>query len=298
MKLNNSLEINYRPDFVLFERAIKKFQIKKILYRSLFRGKGLEFDGYRFFDQEDDYNSIDWKATLRAGQKIVRKYKEERDVSVYFLVDCSNSMLFGSQKELKAEYAGKVICVLTNLILGSGDRAGLIMYSDKEVKVLSASNKKNQLSLVHKYLSDLSNYGGSFSLENSLRFVKSIIKGPSNNVILISDLIHLKKGFEKSLAILNSSADFFTIMVRDNLDENLPPGSFRLLLKDPSSNKKIEINSKVAGPTFRRFSLNQKERVKKLFKEKGVDLLELNNSKSFILPLSNFIKKRAGETRI
>jgi hypothetical protein len=298
MEFKRNLKIDYREHSLLFERAMKKFQIKKILYRNLFKGKGLEFEGYRFFDSEDDFDMIDWKATLRAGQKMVRQYKEERDINVYFLVDCSAGMLFGSGKKLKAEYIGEIVCVLANLIIGSGDRAGLVMYSDKDIKFLNPSNSKNQLQVIHKFLSDIKNYGGDFNIEKSLEFISRFAKGHSNNIVLISDFIHLKKGFEKNLFIVSSHADFFTIMVRDNMDDLLPKERYRFVIQDPSSEKQMIIDSRIAYSRFKEQSMKQKERVKDLFKKNNISLLELNSAEEFALPLSSFMKERASELRV
>lgn len=298
MENEKKLKIDYREQSILFEKAMKRFQVKKILYRTLFKGKGLEFEGYRFFDSEDDFNLIDWKSTLRSGQKMVKQYKEERDVNVYFLVDCSKSMLFGSGDELKAEYVGKVVCVLANLVLNSGDRAGLIMYSDKEVKVLKPSNNKNQVLVIHKFLSEIGNYEGDFDIEKALDFSSRFIKGPSNNLVLISDFIHVKKGFEKKLPLVLLHTDFFAVMVRDKLDEVLPKEKYTIAVQDPHSGKQMVINSRVAHSRFREYALMQKEKIKSLFKGARTELLELKTEENFALPLSFFMKERAQELRI
>lgn len=297
MENEGKLNIDYLKASLSFQRAMKKFQVKKVLYKTLFRGKGLEFEGYRAFDSDDDYNSIDWKASLRTGEKMVKQYKEERDVSVYFLVDCSKGMLFGSASELKAEYAGKLVCVLAHLVLNSGDKAGLIMYSDKEMRVLSPSGSKNQLSVIHKYLSDINNYGGNFEIERALEFSFRFLKGGSNNVVLVSDFIHLKKGFDRNLALVSSKADFFSIMVRDELDDNLPNENYRFVVQDPHSNKQMIVDTKMAALRYREKALIQKKKIKEIFFKQNIDLLELKNTEDFSLSLSDFMKRRAREIR-
>lgn len=298
METERKLRIDYQASSILFEQAMKKFQLKRILYQTLFRGKGLEFDGYRSFDSEEDYGSIDWKATLRAGEKMVKQYKEERDVNVYFLVDCSSGMLFGSGSKLKAESVGEIVCVLVNLVLNSGDKAGFIMFSDREIKVLHPSSTKNQLLVIHKYLSDIENYGGPFEMGKALEFASRFIKGSSNNLLLFSDFIHLRKGFEKSLSFVSSRVDTLAIMVRDKFDEILPDVSYKFVLQDPHSKKQMVVDSHIARGRFNEQALKQKETIKKLFKEKRVDMLELRNTENFVFPLSNFMKRRAGELRV
>lgn len=298
MEIEKKLNIDYRRSSILFERAMRKFQVRKVLYQTLFRGKGLEFEGYRNFDPQDDYNTIDWRSTLRSGVKMVKQYREERDLDVYFLVDCSQSMLFGSGDKLKAEYIGEIVCVLANLVLNTGDRAGLVMFSNKEVKVLRPSNKKNQLLIIHKYLSEFGNYGGTFKIEEALEFMSKFAGGISNNVVLLSDFIHIRRGFERGLSSLSLKADLFAIMVRDLLDESFPDGNFKFIVQDPNSNKQMIIDGAIAKRSFRTQSLKQKQRVKEIFIKKGIDLLELKNGEEFALPISYFMKKRAREFRI
>ena len=88
-----------------FEIAIKKMVFTRIVgrYTSIFRGKGLEFDTYRNYSPGDDASFIDWKASARANELLVKEYVEERDVKIFFLVDVSSSMVFGSTEKLKNE---------------------------------------------------------------------------------------------------------------------------------------------------------------------------------------------------
>ena len=99
-------------------------------YKSVFKGKGLEFSGYRGYTLEDDSNLIDWKASARTNEILIKEYSEERDVDVFFLVDCSPRMLFGSTEKLKAEYVIELTASLSHAILEAGDSAGLALYSD------------------------------------------------------------------------------------------------------------------------------------------------------------------------
>ncbi|MEM4330645.1 MAG: DUF58 domain-containing protein [Candidatus Pacearchaeota archaeon] len=297
--MEKRLVIDYEKSYSLFEKAIKKFQLKKVIYRILFKGKGLEFEGYRDYREDDDFYSIDWKATLRAGKKMIKQYKEERDVVVYFLVDASKRMLFGSGKKLKAEFCGEVICVLANLVVNSGDKASLILFADKLIKFIPPSSSKEQIFIFKEALSNLNNYGGEFDLENCIKFsFLNAAKFSSNSFVLASDFLHFKKSYEKDLPLLFSKGDFFSLMIRDKMDEDLPSIDESLLFKNPFSEKKILVNPSIIREKFRVNALKQKEFVKSIFKRSGVDLLELKNGDDFVLSLANFIKKRAEEMRI
>ena len=145
-------KVDYASAISGFSNIIKKFPLKKILYRSLFRGKGLEFESYRNFQPDDDASMIDWKASLRGDKLLAKKYIEERDLNVYFLVDVSNSVLFGSGEKLKAEFAAECCAALGHLIHDLGDNIGLIMFNDKIQKYIPAGSGRNQFNLIFKTL--------------------------------------------------------------------------------------------------------------------------------------------------
>jgi uncharacterized protein (DUF58 family) len=298
MELKNDLELNTSEVVSKFERAVKKFELKKKIFRILSRGKGLEFEAYRKFEQDEDYSVIDWKATMRAGGDLMtRQYKEEREIDVYFLVDAGESMKFGSGKKLKAEIAGEAICSLAHVSLTSGDRVGLILYSDKSMKVLPSKNSKNQFFLFKKFLSDKNSYGGNFDLASAINFSFRFVKRSQSLIfVIVSDFIHIKKGFEKQLKILANKGEVVALMVRDPLDNALPKLSAELIIQDPHSSRQMVIDPKVASEQFAINALYQKQFVRDLFKKSAVDFLELNASEDFIAPLVGFLKSRSGRS--
>lgn len=287
------LQINLGSAVSQFERALRKFQVKKIAYQSLFRGKGLEFDGYRNFMQDDDASMIDWKASLRANKTLAKTYIEERDLKVYFVVDVSNSMLFGSGSKLKAEYAGEIVAALSHLIMGSGDNAGLVLINQGVHKILKASKTKNQLYLIIKSLSEIGEYGGSLNFKNAASFLLRTLEAHSV-VILLSDFLHPGQDFDKVLRLLSTRFETLAFMIRDPLDEELPASSYQMTIQEPFSNKQIVFDSDFAAQNYKRFTLQQKNFVVSKFKEAGIDLVQLNTRDNFVKPLINFLRVRSG----
>ena len=102
----------------------------------MFRGKGLEFDGYRDFSPDDDAQDIDWKASSRSGRTIVKRYKEERDLKIMFLVDVGDNMVFGSTPKLKCEYATELTAAFSHILVNTNDKIGFILFGD-EIKEYS-----------------------------------------------------------------------------------------------------------------------------------------------------------------
>jgi uncharacterized protein (DUF58 family) len=287
--------INVPRAIAEFEMALRRFPVKRILYNLLFRGKGLEFDSYRQFDSSDDADMIDWKASLRANSLLAKKYVEERDLSVYFLVDVSGSMLFGSRDRLKAEYAAEVVCALSHLIVTSGDRIGLVMFSDKVVKLLHPVNSRNQFALFVKYLSDPSLYGGGFDLKGAIDTVLSYVKTPYTVFVLVSDFIKMREDSTRLLRLIGTQFETFSIMMRDELDENLPRTKYQFALQDPYSRRQMILDPEIAVERYRAAVVRQKGAVKDALKKSGIDILELMTNKSFAAPTVSFLKARANK---
>jgi len=293
MNIKNSFVLDTSRLVSRFEKAIKKFAVKKKIYRLLFRGKGLEFEAYRKFGPDEDYSAIDWKASMRSNDLLARQYKEERELDIYFLVDVSSSMVFGSKDKLKAEYAAEIVALMSHMSLNSGDRVGMVMYSDKPMKFLPAKNAKNQFFLIKKFLENSSFYGGVFNfkgcLDYSLRFAQ---KGRSLVFVVISDFIHLRKDFQRSLRVLVGQGETIAFLVRDPLDNEIPKKDVGLILEDPNSARQILIDAKLVSEQYKLGVGRQLKFLRETFKRSGLDLLELNTHEDVVPELVSFLRSR------
>jgi len=290
--------VNFPRAISEFENAMHKFPVKKILYKTIFQGKGLEFDSFRKFEPDEDASLIDWKASLRSNQILARKYIDERDLNVYFMVDVSNSMLFGSSKKLKAEFVTELVASLSHLIISAGDRVGLIMFSDDVVKVLRSSNSKNQFALFTKFLSDASFYGGGFDFDKAVKYVLTTIKTPYTVFILVSDFIKIRESNMRSFRLMGSRFESLAIMVRDPLDDNLPKTKYQFSIQDPYSNRQMILDPDIAAENYRRNVIRHKAMVRNILRKSNIDLLELNTDVKFVAPVSNFLRGRAMGVRV
>lgn len=291
-------DLNFAKVIAEFERAFQKFPVKRILYNMIFRGKGLEFDSYRVFEPSDDTSMIDWKATLRANETLAKKYIEERDLSIYFLVDVSNGMLFGSGEKLKAEYSAEIIASIAHLIYDSGDNIGLVMFNDGPVKTLYPSNSKNQFLLFTKFLSDPRYYGGGFNLEKTIKEVLKFTKSTYTIFIIISDFINLKNDDEKIVKLLGSRFETMAIMIRDPFDDSLDKIPFQISIQDPHSKRQMTLDPGITTKKYEKGVAKQKEFIREIFKKSKIDLLELNTREKFVPHIVKFLKERSRGGRI
>jgi uncharacterized protein (DUF58 family) len=291
--------VNFPRKIAEFEGALSKFPVKKILYNVMFQGRGLEFDSYRDFSFGDDAGLIDWRATLRANSILVKSYVEERNLNIYFLVDVSNSMLFGSGNKLKAEYAAEFVIALSHLMINSGDKIGLVMFGEEVVKVLPPAQSKNQFALFTKFLSDSNLYGGGFDLNKAIDYVLKRAKSSYTVFILVSDFIKTRKDSERNLRLMGTGYETMAVMVRDQMDEFLPKTSYQFAVQDPYSGRQMVLDPVIAAERYRKNVIRQKGMMKEIFKKSRIDVLELMTDKSFAIPTSSFLRARAmGGARI
>lgn len=289
-----SFSINFAKSITEFDRIMQRLKVKKILYRTILRGKGLEFDSYRRFTPDDDASYIDWTASLRANELLSKVYIEERNLNVYFLVDVGGSMLFGSGEKLKAEFAAEFAASLSHLVLNVGDRIGLVLYNESIVKILPPSSKKTQFGLFMKYLSDPELYGGGTNLNKAIDHLLRITSSDYTIFFIISDFVSLSEKNHLFLKRLGTRYETMAIMIRDFLDENLPDPGFQFALQDPSSKRQIVLDPEIAAKRFRENALRQKAQTKKILKDAKIDLLELTTEKEFAIPTATFLKSRVG----
>ncbi len=261
-------------------------------YRSVYKGKGLEFEDYRVYSTEDDASRIDWKASVRANETLIKLFKEERNLNVYIVLDTSSSMIFGSTEKLKLEYAAELAAAISYFILEANDRVGLVMFNDKIVKMLQPSTGKKQFYIILNSLVNAELYGGGYNLENAVNFVVKTSK-ERGLMIIISDFIGDKAQCEKILRTAAVKFDIVGIMVRDPRDEIMPQEDVgQFVIQDPYSDATLLIDPRKIGEGYRSYVQREEEAINKAFLQGNLDLIKLSTSESFIKMLIEFFMKR------
>ena len=139
------LNVNFPASISKFEFAMKKrLLIKTAFYKRVLMGRGLEFESFRTYTQNDDSSLIDWKASMKTQDFLVRHYAEERDLKVFFIIDTGESMCLGSGEKLKNEAAAEIAASLAHLVIISGDSIGFAFYSSDVLKIQHFSGGMKQ----------------------------------------------------------------------------------------------------------------------------------------------------------
>ena len=274
------------------EAALHRFMIRRILYRILFRGKGLEFDGYRDYAPDEDAGDIDWVASLRAQRIIARKYIEERELNIFFLIDVSDNMVFGSGDKLKCEYAAEMILALSHLIMNNGDKVGFILFSDGIKKFIQPKNGRNHFFLLIDSLKKGEIYGGPSHPTKVLDQLLNELPSNTNAVFVVSDFFHIGREHERTFNLFSARFETVGMMIRDFRDESLEELNNELYLEDPETGRQIIVNPSLVRYNYRSYTLQQEKLVESLFRNSGGDFIKFLTNVKFAPMLAAFLKDR------
>lgn len=235
-------------------------------WATIFKGRGMEFTGFRAYNYSDDASLIDWKATLRAKQTLIREYEEFKNFNVVFVLDVSNTMLFSTGEKFKAEFGAELVYSLSQAAFDSGDAIGLAMFSNKLVATVQPSfgvGMKSQFELV---LENKELYGGEKDFKKSLLELDSILRDKAI-IVLVSDFLGLGDNWEKYLSMVSHRHMVVGLMIRDVRDRELPLFAGQYFLKDPNSGQTMYVDPNNFARKYKELSAQNEQYVRQVFKK-------------------------------
>ena len=259
-------------------------------YHSIFKGRGMTFSEVREYVAGDDIRMIDWNVTARNNAPFVKIFEEERELTVYLLVDVSQSGNFGTINQFKSELAAELAAVLGFSAIKNQDKVGLILFSDKVEKYISPKkNKSHVLRVIREVLFNKPASSGT-SIQEGIDFLMNVAKRKSV-VFLISDFID--QGYWKSLKLANNKHDMIGIRISDPA-ELLVPDIGLIKVQDPETNEKIWVD---VSSSKDRENLSKSVQEKWDFFEKECsrnqfDVINISTEKDYVNPLMNFFQKK------
>lgn len=263
-------------------------------YHSVFKGRGMEFDEVREYMVGDDVRTIDWNVTARTGVPHVKRFVEERELTVMLLVDASSSSQFGTASLMKGEMAAEICALLAFSAIKNNDRVGLIIFTDQiELYVPPKKGKSHVLRLIRDLLYFRAT-GKATDIPGALQFLQRVQKRKSV-VFLVSDFM-TEVDYHKPLAIANKRHDVISITLSDPREIDMPPIGI-LELEDAETGEEIVIDTSdpEVRRLFARYAQIETDSCSKTFRSLSVDSIALNTGKDYVLPLINFFKHRAKE---
>lgn len=264
-------------------------------YHSVFKGRGMEFSEVREYQSGDDIRLIDWNVTARMGHLYVKKFIEERELTVLLLVDASSSGEFGTVRQVKKDIAIEICSLIAFSAIKNNDRIGLVIFTDRIEKFIPPKKGKNHALTVISEMLAFKPSGKRTDLNCVLEFAGKVFKRKSV-LFLVSDFI--TRGFEKSMRIANKRHDLIGIKITDPREIEMPKMGF-VELQDAETNEYVlvDTNSGRVRRTFAGLCLKEKSEKERTFNSIGVDMVNVTTDKSYIAPLVNFFKMRANKFR-
>src|SRR5881394_931198 len=259
-------------------------------YHSVFKGRGMNFEDVREYQPGDEIRSIDWNVTARLGTAFVKKFTEERELTVVLVVDVSASGNFGSVEQSKRELAAEIACVLAFSAIRNNDKVGLLLFSDRvELFIPPKKGRSHTLRIIREILFfEPAGHGTAPAL--ALDYLNKVVTRRAV-VFFISDF--QTGDFSRELSVSGRRHDFIAIHVQDEREETLPNVGM-ITLEDAETGEQIEINTADRG-TRTRFSDLADEKAHQLartLRRNNIDAITLRTSEDYLPALRSFFKSR------
>ncbi len=292
--MKNKLKIDLPVAIKELEIATKKSVTTGLIgkYKSTFKGKGLEFDGYRAYTQDDDASMIDFKASARSENLLVKEFVEERNMDLFILVDASASMLSTSTKKIKSEYVAEVVAAIAYTALASGDNVGYALFNEEPKAEVNIRTGMDTMNFFLKDVLNPHNYGGAFSFKKALQYLNEKLR-ERTLVMIFSDFIFIGNEWEDEFSIVAEKFDLIGFMVRDPLDISLPKGNAQVLVSDPLSGQKMLIQTKKIRDQYEIETRKEINTFTDIFARSGSDFLLLRTDQPYLNKVINFFNERS-----
>ncbi|MCD6384476.1 DUF58 domain-containing protein [Candidatus Sumerlaeota bacterium] len=260
-------------------------------YHSVFKGRGIEFDEIRNYVHGDDVRTIDWNVTARTGFPHVKRYVEERELTVVLAVDVSGSTLFGSRQELKVELQAELAALFAFAAIKNNDRVGLLLFTEQIEKFVPPKKGRRHVLRVIRELLGYEPQRHGTDLNVALEYLNKVLSRRCI-IFLISDFI--AGDFRQLLAVTNKHHDLIALVVIDPREMELPPAGL-LRLEDAETGEIVTIDTSDAKvrQEFARAAQKEREEIFELFRSLGLDFIKVVIGEDYIKPLIRLFRKRA-----
>jgi uncharacterized protein (DUF58 family) len=273
---------------VVTNRLVEEFLSGE--YHSVFKGQGIEFDEVREYVAGDDIRSIDWNVTARMGHPFVKRYAEERELTVIFLVDVSGSQTFGSGERSKAEVAAEITCLLALSAIKNQDNVGLILFSQDIEKCIPPKKGRTAVMRIVRELLAFEETLHRTNIAGALRFFNKVQKKKAI-VFLISDF--MDTNFTKELRVTAKKHDVICCPVSDPRETELADAGL-LEIQDPESGQLflVDTSSPSVRQQFREQAEKDRLQLRDLLRKLKIDTIALSTDRPFIDDVRKLFKQR------
>ena len=260
-------------------------------YHSSFKGQGLDFDEFREYQHGDEIRLIDWNVTARMGTPFIRKFREERELSVILAVDVSRSTVYGSQHRSKRELAAEIAAVLAFSARDNGDKVGLLLFAAEPILFLPpAKGSKQILRSVREILTAVPEKPGT-DIASACDFLLTTLRRKAL-VFLLSDFLDTE--IRKPLGTLSRKHETIALRLFDPAEEQIPDVG-KVVLRDNEHGYERVVNTSNSNVrmAYQKLPRRHRQGVRAIFKRYGIDHASISTSSDYLPALHQLLKRHA-----
>lgn len=259
-------------------------------YLSVFKGRGMEFDEVREYQPGDEVRDIDWNVTARMGRPFVKKFMEERELTVMLLVDMSASSRFGTRRRFKNELAAELCSVLAFSAIRNKDKVGLIIFTDRIEKFIPPGKGSRHVLRVIREVLYFQPRGKKTDITAALDYLNQVTRRKTVT-FLVSDFE--TSGFDRALKVANKRHDLIAVTITDPRERDLPDvGLIRLRDAETGEEMLVDTSSPDLRKLFRERSRRDEEELIRLFRVHNIDHIRLTTDRPYEKELLRFFRRR------
>jgi uncharacterized protein (DUF58 family) len=259
-------------------------------YHSVFKGRGMEYEEVREYLPGDEVRAIDWNVTARFGHPFIKKFKEERELTMMLVVDLSASGQFGSVRQSKNELAAELAAVLAFSAIRNNDKVGVILFTDRIEKYIAPKKGRRHVLRVIREILAYKPQGTGTDLSLALDYLNHVQRRRAVCFLLSDFQDH---DFQKKLRVAGKRHDVVALSLRDAREEQLPPVGL-VELRDAETGERALVDTLDRGvrETYAAKAQAQLKLVRELLRTSKVDQVEIRTDADYMLPLIRFFRMR------
>jgi len=259
-------------------------------YHSAFKGMGMEFAEVREYYPGDDIRAIDWNVTARTGKPFIKKYDEERELTVMLIVDVSASGFFGTGESLKSDIMIELASILSFSAIKNNDKVGLLLFSDKIEEFIPPKKGKSHVLRVIREMIYHKAQDRKTDISIALEHIQKVLKRKSI-IFLLSDF--WDDSYQQTMKLINKKHDLINIQILDKAEIAIPKlGMVKFHDAETQKSAWIDTNNKQVQNISTKYIQNKNKVIKEFCKKNKIDFISIDTAEGYLNPLEQFFSTR------
>ena len=285
------------PDEILKKVRLIEIKTRHIVnnifggeYHSAFKGMGMEFAEVREYYPGDDIRAIDWNVTARTGKPFIKKYDEERELTVMLIVDVSASGFFGTGESLKSDIMIELASILSFSAIKNNDKVGLLLFSDKIEEFIPPKKGKSHVLRVIREMIYHKAKDRKTDISIALEHIQKVLKRKSI-IFLLSDF--WDDSYQQTMKLINKKHDLINIQILDKAEIAIPKlGMVKFHDAETQKSVWIDTNNKQVQNISTKYIQNKNKVIKEFCKKNKIDFISIDTAEGYLNPLEQFFSAR------